>query len=178
MTEESLLSLLVKEAAPILRDGFLTYIATRTPTSTAGAVAIRMLNGEPPLSVGGCPYCSCVKLLATAHRYLLRGATKPQLADVYQQLASYSVKEVLLILEDSSHSVPRHVALVSGAMQIDILMAIPLSPGEMKRAAQKCSDATEIALDLAEWFNSSETTPPATHLPARDVIEGEGRVVS
>ncbi len=178
MPGESLLELAFRELLPVAKDGLLTLIATHQSASTRSLLRERSVMGEAPPVEAGCPYCACVKLLATSHRYLLRGAVKHQMAGTYQQLVQYSIKEVLLILENGRHSAPRHLSLLQQATDMDILLSIPLSQPEMREAAQRCYHMTDLALDLAEWHNGGETTPQPFALPASDVIEVEGRVVS
>ncbi len=185
MPQESILNLLVRELLPVAKDGILAAVAAHNAGVRAQVLQRSVTLGEAPPSESGCPYCACVKLLATGHRYLLRASRKPQLAGTYQELTAISIKQVLLILEDGGHGAPRHERLLEQATEMDILLSIPLSPSEMRTGAQRCSDMTELALDLAEWHNSGEAAAQAFQhetagvgeLPIT-VIEGEGRVVS
>lgn len=111
--------------------------------------------GETPPDPHGCPYCAISRHLSVAHRYLARGQSAGTFASTYQELARVEVSDAVMV----SLSLPvdfdtRTLELARDLQGLEASLGQPLLPHDFKQVADHAWTITDLAMDLAERFQS------------------------
>jgi hypothetical protein len=139
---------IIEAAGELVKDTLRTYVDSKAPKGPLEPEPLVTII-EPTEQDSSCPYCTVIRMLCYAHRSLERAKEKPDLVNIYTEIATNAVGEAVGVMHRLEPSI-ENGRILTKLHKLEVTLLRPLTGSELDRVASDLWALTDLCYELAE----------------------------